>query len=139
MTPALFGFTFHAMGGPNEIQLYEENREKAEKLAQLVITDVKHIEQKYSRYLPDSIISKINAAAGGSRVQVDNETAALIDYAKTCFSQSDGLFDITSGILRRVWNFKEGVLPAKEAVREILPLVGWEKVEWRTSSVRLPK
>ena len=34
-------------------------------------------------------------------VEVDDETAALLDYAAIAHAQSGGLFDITSGVLRR--------------------------------------
>ncbi len=54
--------------------------------------------------IPDGIVSCINASAGGA-VKVDAETAGLIDFAFQCYELSDGLFDITSGVLRRVWCF----------------------------------
>jgi thiamine biosynthesis lipoprotein len=35
----------------------------------------------------------------------DAETARLLDYADALFELSEGRFDITSGVLRRVWRF----------------------------------
>ncbi|MEO7404055.1 MAG: hypothetical protein ABIU95_10335 [Burkholderiales bacterium] len=34
-------------------------------------------------------------------IEVDAQTAGLLDYAKTCHRQSNGLVDITSGVLPR--------------------------------------
>ena len=36
---------------------------------------------------------------------IDAETRSLLGYAETCFRQSGGLFDPTSGVLRRAWRF----------------------------------
>ncbi|HMA07896.1 MAG TPA: FAD:protein FMN transferase, partial [Ramlibacter sp.] len=63
-----------------------------------------------------------------------------IDYAATCHEISDGLFDITSGVLRRVWKFDgSDRVPDEESVREVLKHVGWEKVTWEKPRISLPK
>ena len=41
-------------------------------------------------------------------VTVDEETAKLLDFAATLHDLSDGLFDVTSGVLRRAWTFDGG-------------------------------
>jgi thiamine biosynthesis lipoprotein len=51
---------------------------------------------------------------------------------------SDGAFDITSGVLRRVWQFDgSDNVPAAEEVAKLLPLVGWPKVVWRRPIITL--
>lgn len=119
------------MGTPCDIQLYAKNQSLAAQVANSVITDVHRLEAVYSRYRADSFLSEINriAASGGS-IEVDNETAALLNYAVTCYHESDGLFDITSGILRRAWSFKENALPDEQQIQELLAKVGWDKVNW---------
>jgi thiamine biosynthesis lipoprotein ApbE len=52
---------------------------------------------------------------------------------------SDGLFDITSGVLRRVWDFKAGRVPQPEQLHSVLPLIGWSQVEWNGQTIRLPR
>jgi hypothetical protein len=37
----------------------------------------------------------------GAELTLDAETASLLDFATQCFEISGGLFDITSGVLRR--------------------------------------
>jgi thiamine biosynthesis lipoprotein len=126
-----FHYPFKAMGTPCDIQLYAKNQSLAAQVANSVITDVHRLEAVYSRYRADSFLSEINriAASGGS-IEVDNETAALLNYAVTCYHESDGLFDITSGILRRAWSFKENALPDEQQIQELLAKVGWDKVNW---------
>jgi thiamine biosynthesis lipoprotein len=61
--------------------------------------------------------------SGGS-IAVDDETATLLNYAGTCYQQSDGLFDITSGVLRRAWRFHAECLPRQEDIDPLLAMVG---------------
>jgi thiamine biosynthesis lipoprotein len=61
---------------------------------------------------------------------VDDETAKLLDYAFACYKRSGGLFDITSGLLRRIWDFKSGRLPDPSAINDLLPRIGLAKVSW---------
>ena len=99
----LFDVEFHVMGTRCTISLYADSSDNARSQCEVVIADVARLENKYSRYLSDSFLSEINAVAeAGGALTVDEETAALLDYAESCFVESDGLFDITSGLLRRV-------------------------------------
>ncbi|HUQ27067.1 MAG TPA: FAD:protein FMN transferase [Usitatibacter sp.] len=135
----LHRFTFRAMAAENEVQVHAEDAAFAEAMANAAIAEVNRIEAKYSRYLADSVVSRINAAAGAEAVAVDEETMALLAFADACFRQSDGLFDATSGVLRRAWNFKEARLPSQAELDALLPLVGWQHVELSDSRVRLAK
>jgi len=127
-----FCFNFKAMGTLCEIQLFSEHPGKATRLSKRIIADVERLEAKYSRYRQDSFLSKINQIAlqGGS-ITVDNETADLLNYAETCYQQSEGLFDITSGVLRGAWRFHSERLPTQEQISLLLAKVGWGKIDWK--------
>lgn len=125
------------MGSPCELQLYLEDN-KASSIGQQIRELINHYETKYSRYQSSSVTSRINLSAGMETVELDEETAKLIDYAAVLHQQSDGLFDITSGILRKVWNFKSNALPTQQEIEQLLPKIGWEKVEWNSPFIRLP-
>jgi thiamine biosynthesis lipoprotein len=125
------------MASENEVQLHCDDPASAERAANAAIAEVKRIEAKYSRYLEGSVVSRINAQAGGAPVKADDETLALLAFADACYRQSDGLFDATSGVLRRAWNFKEPRVPSQAELDAILPLVGWDKVEISNAHVHL--
>jgi thiamine biosynthesis lipoprotein len=126
-----YNFKFKAMGTPCELQLFAENKSHATKVSDLVINDVKRLEALYSRYREDSFLSQINRhAAIGKSISVDNETAGLLNYADTCYQQSAGLFDITSGKLRQAWHFDTGQLPDQSHIDELLNQIGWHKLNW---------
>lgn len=121
-----------------EVRVAAASEQAADVLAQAAIAEVARIERKYSRYRADSALSLINAAAGSAWCEVDSETDALLDYAATLFDSSEGRFDITSGVLRRAWNFREARLPSPAELAPLLRLAGWDRVERAPGRVRLP-
>jgi len=129
---------FKAMGSACEVVLASHTQNEAESMAKLAIDEVLRIERTYSRYTTDSIIAKINQQAGCGAVQCDDETWALFKFTSQLFDQSDGLFDITSGVLRQAWDFKNPEVPSSQKLEALLPLVGWEKVVLQDQSIALP-
>jgi thiamine biosynthesis lipoprotein len=138
-------FSFRAMGSPCLMRVAAAGKDAIDLIAlqralQAAVSEVLRIEKRYSRYRPDSIVSRINAAAGRRKaVRVDEETASLLHFASELHTQSDGLFDITSGVLRRVWDFKAGRCPEPQALSTVRSLIGWEAVEFDGQCVRLPR
>ena len=126
------------MANPCEVLFDSDDRAEAESLATLARDEALRIEHQFSRYLDGNIVHRINHARG-LPVTVDDETAALIDYAAACHGSSEGLFDITSGVLRRVWKFDGGIrVPDAAAVREVLRSVGWSRARWEAPVLTLP-
>jgi thiamine biosynthesis lipoprotein len=138
VTLTVFSFEFSAMASRCEVRVFAPDEAAARRWADAAIEEVRRIEAKYSRYRDDSVTSAINRAAGGAAVEVDDETAALLEFARQLHAQSGGGFDLTSGVLRRAWDFKAARLPRSEEVEALLPLVGWHRVELDGPRVRLP-
>ena len=128
------------MASVHEMHLAGTDRATADRAARGAIADVKRIEAKYSRYRDDSVTTAINRAAGMRAVSIDAETASLLHYADRCHALSDGLFDITSGVLRRAWNFKlrPPRIPSAAELAAARDLIGWPRVDWSDAHVRLP-
>ena len=129
------------MATVHELQLCTHDRALADRAAAAAMADVRRIEAKYSRYRDDSVTSAINQAAGRGAVAIDAETASLLRYADRCHALSGGRFDITSGVLRRAWDFKRRPprIPPADEIAPLLALIGWERVDWSDDSVRLPR
>ncbi len=128
---------FRAMASPCEILMAPCSENDAKKLALLAFNEVKRIEKKFSRYRDDNVVFKINNSKG-ERVEIDEEVHRLLLFSDQCYQASEGLFDITSGVLRRVWTFDcSDKLPDTADIDAHLPLVGWNKVEWDGQSIRL--
>ena len=137
----LFRHRFRAMASEHVLLLDAADEARGERAAAAAIADVARIEAKYSRYRDDSVTAAINRAAGGPPVAIDAETAALLRYADACHRLSGGRFDITSGVLRRVWDFRRTPphLPDAAARMAVTALIGWDGVEWSDHAVRLPR
>jgi FAD:protein FMN transferase len=125
------------MGGPCEVLVETGDAAAAREVADTVAACAWRVEGKFSRYRSDNIVAKINASEGAP-VEVDAETADLLDFAGLMNQLSSGLFDITSGVLRRAWKF-DGAdrFPARAEIDALLPLVGWSKVAWRRPVITL--
>lgn len=125
------------MASPCLVLVEADDRTEAERILSDVSSEVWRIEAKYSRYLSDNTLHRINNAAGRA-VEVDDETARLLDYAARLYGLSEGRFDVTSGVLRRVWRFDgSDRLPAHEAVEEVRRHIGWPRVAWDGRRIRL--
>jgi FAD:protein FMN transferase len=134
-----YTYPFRAMACDNSIVIDADSLSLANHAAEAAINEVKRIEAKYSRYMAESVITTINRQAGrASSSKIDAETALLLDFAESCYTESDGLFDITSGVLRRVWDFSAGSPPSKSLIDSILPLIGWAHVIRSADSISLP-
>lgn len=129
---------FKAMGSACEVVLAAASLEDAQVLGQAAIDEVLRIERKYSRYTSDSVIAQINRQAALAPVACDDETWSLFQFASQLFEKSDGLFDITSGVLRKAWNFKQAQVPSADMLDNLLPLIGWQKVIMKDQRIALP-
>lgn len=119
-----------------EVLIDTHSESLAQNITRIVETEVKRIEKKYSRYRSDSILHRIN---NGAAVEVDEETARLLDYAQQLYQLSEGLFDITSGVLRGAWTFDgSDNVPSSAEIDVLLPLIGWNKVKWDAPLIQLP-
>ena len=137
MVDAIHRPAFDAMASRCEIRLAAPDARTAELLSRQAVAEVRRIEEKYSRYRPDSIVSRVNAAAGREAVVCDKETLALMSYAAALHGASGGLFDITSGVLRKAWDFRRPGVPEARVLEPLLALVGWEKVACEGEEVYL--
>jgi FAD:protein FMN transferase len=133
-------FKFSAMGSPCRFYFDGLGSSKAlDNSIQLALTEIKRLEAKYSRYKMDSQLSIINRSQN-LWCDIDDETSALLDYAQTCYDLSDGLFDITSGVFRQIWDFKNTdlVLPSEPQIKSLLKRVGFSKLKRQQNRVFMP-
>lgn len=128
---------FTAMASPCRVLVDGQDEARLRRAVRAAVAEVQRIEAKYSRYRPQSVISRLNAAAGQGPQAVDEETAGLLNFAAQLWQLSDGLFDITSGVLRRAWDFRQARVPTQAALDALLPLVGWGQVDWSPQAARV--
>ncbi len=129
---------FGAMASPCEVLVDGADAVELAALTERAAAEVWRVESLWSRYQSGNIVDRINRAQG-QPIEVDPETARFLDYAQELYTLSDGLFDVTSGVLRRVWQFDgSDRVPTAQAVADVLPLVGWHRVDWRSPRLQMP-
>jgi len=125
------------MASPCEVLAETDSELVARELLEIAAAEAARIEAKYSRYVTGNIVDRINTSGGGT-VEVDPETAQLLDFADHVYRLSEGAFDITSGVLRKAWTFDGGDrVPAASVVADLLESVGWGKVSWKRPELTL--
>ncbi len=133
-----YQYAFSAMASACYVLINTDDAGLALQLGGIAESEARRIEAKYSRYRIDSLVWHINAA-NGRTLDLDEETASLLDYADMCYNISGGKFDITAGILRHIWHFDgSDTLPTRQQVRALLPQIGWNKVRWSRPQLMLP-
>jgi len=137
----LHKLTFNAMSTICRVNCHGVPLKLIHDFQQDVLKWVAWFEAYYSRYIPDSLISRINNASGLHWVEVDEETDRLFNLCNEMVFFTRGVFDPTSTPLLRLWNWrnKPPQLPTSEQLSEARELVGWRKIQRRKGAIFLPQ
>jgi thiamine biosynthesis lipoprotein len=123
------------------VMLYDQARDD---VYDAIFARIHEIERRMSTFLPDSDISRVNAAAGIEPVQVHDDVFFVIQRALELAEFSGGAFDLTVGPLTFLWGITGDTprVPSQEEIDAVLPLVNWRYVELdseqRTVFLRYP-
>jgi FAD:protein FMN transferase len=141
VSAGLHRLTFQAMGTVCRVNVRAEDPRLAQQFQADVLAWVAWFEAQYSRFLPDSLIGRINAAAGLHWVEVDPETDALFNLCQEMVFFTRGVFDPTALPLMQLWNWKANppAVPTPAQVEAARELVGWRKVQRRPGGIFLPQ
>ncbi len=98
-----------------------------ENLLDIAVEEVKRIEYLLTEFSESSQTSLINRCAGIRAVEVDAEVYALIKRSKEISAITQGAFDVTSGLLKKMYNFKgrQFTLPDEAQLKKALACVGY--------------
>ncbi|HUL51221.1 MAG TPA: FAD:protein FMN transferase [Candidatus Nitrosotalea sp.] len=134
----VFELTFQAMATRCRVSLGASATE-AKAFAGKVLEWVAGFEARYSRFIGDSLVSRINEAAGSEWVTIDPETERIFALCGELHFITRGVFDPTALPLIKLWDWKAGVVPADAAIAGALELVGWRKVQRAPGRIFLPR
>jgi len=137
----LYTLSFHAMSTSCQIKFQTPDRALAQRFQEDALHWVAEFETRYSRFIPDSLISRINAAAGKNWVEIDAQTEALFGLCDQMTFLTRGVFDPTTLPLLRLWNWKAKppVIPTEAEIESAKQLTGWRKVQRRKGAIFLPQ
>src|SRR5438105_4085314 len=101
-----YRLSFQAMSAACHVNFYAAHPTLAENFQAEVLQWVSWFESRYSRFINDSLISRINAAAGQHWVAIDAETETIFNVCHEMIFFTGGVFDPTSLPLIQLWNWK---------------------------------
>jgi thiamine biosynthesis lipoprotein len=106
----------------------------------LVLEWVAAFEAKYSRFQPDSLLTRINEAAGTGWVAIDPDTERIFALCNEMVFLTRGAFDPTALPLIELWNWKNPSpkVPSEAEIAGARELVGWRKVQRAPHRIQLP-
>ncbi len=132
---------FPALGTTCEVQYAAPGGvTQATDFERAVVAWVAAFEAKYSRFRPDSLVSRINSAAGREWVEVDPEMEGLLKLCDNLHFMTQGVLDPTALPLIKLWNYKAEAprLPTTDEIEATRTLVGWKKVQRAPGKIFLP-
>jgi thiamine biosynthesis lipoprotein len=89
-------------------------------------SELSRLENKLSRFIQSSEVSKLNLLAGSGRVKISSETYEILSFALHLSEISQGLFDITAEPLIALWDYKHSTqVPKALKIRNVLPKVNF--------------
>ena len=132
---------FQAMSTVCRVNCRVTDARQAQAFQAEVVQWVAWFEAHYSRFIPDSLIGRINAAAGLHWVAVDAEAEQLLNLCHEMVFFTRGVFDPTALPLMKLWNWKANPaeVPTAAAVAAARELAGWRKVQRRPGAIFLPQ
>lgn len=105
----------------------------AERAVQAAMEVFRRVDREMNNYVASSRVSRVNASAGVSGVEVSAESFDVIRGALEMARRSGGAFDPTIGPLVTTWNIRRDatafVPPSPEAIRKSRSLVDYRLVE----------
>ncbi len=96
------------------------------------------LEASLSRFLPESDVSRLNAA-GGAEVSLTRGALEVIKQSVKLSALTEGAFDITIGSASRLWNFTDGSgkLPDGHSLSRAAALTDWRGIRINGDKVSL--
>lgn len=119
------------MGSDFELIVIGKDRRSADILLREGIGEIQRIENLLTEFSDHSQTVQLNNSAGDHPVLVDPEVYQLVQRCIHLSGLTQGAFDISSGVLKALYNFKErkAMLPDKVHLSAALQRVGYRKIK----------
>ena len=138
-----YSSTYYNLGTINEITLYDITKKDGDRILKECESILKDIDNKMSRQITSSEISKINDKSGDSYVKVSDDTYYVIKESINFSSMSNDTFDISIGPIVDLWGIgtENAKIPTEKEIKDNLALVNYKDIllDDKNKSVKLAK
>lgn len=135
--------TFMALGTVNKIQVRypDQNEDMIGDVLDMIVERVTKISENCNFYDEHSEVGLINSYAGEKKVNVSYDTLKIIQKGKEYSLKTNGLFDITAGVLTKLWdiNHNDGHIPSRFKIFKAKRLVNVKDIYIEGNSVGLKR
>jgi thiamine biosynthesis lipoprotein len=116
------------MGTRITVELWADDKGKAEQAIDAVLDEMRHIDESMSTYKPTSEVSQVNANAAAGPMPISKELFDLLTTAKEYSVITDGAFDITYASVGYMYDFRKHIRPDETRIIKALPAVNFRHV-----------
>jgi len=116
------------MGTRITVELWADDKEKADQAIDAVLNEMRHIDDSMSTYKPTSEVSQVNAKAADGPMHISKELFDLLATAAQYSVITDGAFDITYASVGYMYDFRKHVHPDEAQIDKALPAVNFRHV-----------
>lgn len=132
---------FFALGAQCQLIFRAAHPSAAESYRDAAFDWLSDFEARFSRFLPDSDLNRINAHAGLGWSEIDRQCEVLLDLCDHCHFLTEGAFDATSLPLSLLWDWKRkhDALPTTEEISVARNVMGWKRIQRVPGRILLPQ
>ena len=116
------------MGTRIMVELWADDKEKAEQAIDAVLEEMRHIDDSMSTYKPTSEVSQVNAKAADGPMRISKELFDLLTTAEEYSVLTEGAFDITYASVGYMYDFRKHIHPNETQIKKALPAVNFRHV-----------
>ena len=124
----LYHNRFFAMGTRFHSVLPKVENEEGDRIHELLKKEVARIENKLSRFIPGSELSKVNKQARKKPITVDNELFEILNSCKYCWELTDGAFDVSLRPMMEYWKDQKNGSDCREDFSVVKTSLGMQKI-----------
>lgn len=123
-------FEVRGMGTQNVFLVRGDGEETFEAVVQEAFQILDRLEQRLSKFLPESDLTLVNQLAASAAIPVGEDLFFLLRRAKEAWELSGGAFDPTVGPLLSAWGFvdMDGRVPEEREIEHLLEACGMQHV-----------
>jgi FAD:protein FMN transferase len=116
------------MGTRITVELWADDKDKAEQAIDAVLAEMRHIDDSMSTYKPTSEVSQVNDKAADGPMPISKELFDLLTTAKEYSVITEGAFDITYASVGYMYDFPKHVRPNEQQIVKALPAVNYRHI-----------
>lgn len=124
------------LGTVVEIQIRNENEDKANRAVEEAFNEIKRIDKVFSAYEEEGEIFKINNSSD-TLFNLSTDLERILKYSDSLWKITGGAFDVSLFELMKVWGFTgEPSFPGNKKIQAALDNSGWKKVSVDTFLIK---